>query len=142
MTRAALRPVLSVLMVTMGVLHFTHAATFVSVMPAWLPQPLLLVYVSGVFEIALGLMLSYAPTQVLAGWGLIALFVAVFPANINMALHPDLPLAGVPEWLPRPSAIGLWLRLPMQAALIYWAWLYTKPLPVKLASHIRSTKPA
>jgi uncharacterized membrane protein len=130
MTRAALRPVLSVLMVTMGVLHFTHGATFASIMPSWLPQPLLLVYVSGAIEITLGLMLSYGPTQVLAGWGLIALYVAVFPANLNMALHPDLPIVGTPDWLPRPSAVGLWVRLPLQAALIYWAWLYTKPAPV------------
>jgi uncharacterized membrane protein len=133
MTRAALRPVLSVLMVTMGILHFTHGATFASIMPVWLPAHLFLVYLSGAIEITLGLMLSYAPTQVLAAWGLIGLYIAVFPANLNMALHPGLPIAGVPEWLPRPSALGLWLRLPMQAALIYWAWLYTKPAPVSAA---------
>jgi uncharacterized membrane protein len=138
MNRAALRPVLSFLMVTMGVLHFTHAATFVSIMPAWLPLHFLLVYLSGAIEITLGLMLSYAPTQVLAGWGLIALYVAVFPANLNMALHPDLPLAGVPDWLPRPSAIGLWVRLPLQAGLIYWAWLYTKPVPAPRGVSVRT----
>lgn len=129
MSRATFRPVLSALMVAIGVAHFANAPFFVSIMPDWLPWHLFLVYLSGAIEITLGLALSYAPTQVLSAWGLIALYVAVFPANVHMALHPDLPLAGLPAWLPRPTPLSLWLRLPFQALFIYWAWLYTRPLP-------------
>ena len=122
------RVLLSALMVTIGVLHFTHAATFASIVPDYLPAPLLLVYVSGVFEILLGAALLPEPTRPLAAWGLCALYVAVFPANVHMALHPELPLAGVSEAM-RPSPLALWLRLPLQALLIYWAYRYTRPGP-------------
>jgi uncharacterized membrane protein len=71
-------------------------------------------------------MLSLERTRVLAAWGLIALFVAVFPANVNMALHPELTIVGAPAWLPKPTALASWLRLPFQFALIYWAYLYTR----------------
>jgi uncharacterized membrane protein len=116
---------LSALMMTMGVLHFTHAATFASIVPDYLPAPLLLVYVSGVFELLLGAALLPEPTRPLAAWGLCALYVAVFPANVHMALHPELPLSGVPDHM-RPSPLGLWLRLPLQAVFIAWAYRYTK----------------
>jgi uncharacterized membrane protein len=121
------RIALAAIMVTMGVLHFTHAATFASIMPDYLPWHLPLVYLSGVFEIALGLGLLYEPTRVLSAWGLIALFVAVFPANVNMALNPDLQIAGLPPSWPKPSAVALWLRLPLQLAFIAWAARYRKP---------------
>jgi uncharacterized membrane protein len=66
---------------------------------------------------------------------LVALFVAVFPANINMALHPDHPVAGV---LFQPSALALWARLPLQLVLIWWALRYAKraqfTMPRDLAS--------
>jgi uncharacterized membrane protein len=126
MNANALRPVLSVLMVSMGVLHFTHGEVFASIMPPYLPFHLACVYISGAAEIALGVMLSVERTRMLAAWGLIALFVAVYPANIHMALHPDLTIAGAPAWLPRPSPLAAWLRLPFQFGLIYWAWLYTR----------------
>ena len=120
------RAALGVLMMTMGVLHFTHAATFASIVPDYLPAPLLLVYVSGVFELLLGGALLPESTRPLAAWGLCALYVAVFPANVHMALHPDLPLAGIPD-ASKPSPLALWLRLPLQAVFIAWAYRYTKP---------------
>ncbi|HEX5661313.1 MAG TPA: hypothetical protein VFX59_29190, partial [Polyangiales bacterium] len=115
--------VLSVVMVTIGLLHFTHTAGFASIVPDYLPYPEALVLISGVFEIGLGVALQIARTRVLAAYGLVALFIAVFPANINMALHPDQPIAGVPF---QPSALALWARLPLQIVLILWAWRYTK----------------
>ena len=121
-----LRAVLAGFMTLMGALHFTHAEVFVSVVPNYLPAPLVLVYVSGICEIACGLGLLFESTRTLAAWGLMALYVAVFPANVHMALHPDLPLAGIPPDL-RPSAIGLWLRLPFQLVFAYWAYRYTRP---------------
>jgi uncharacterized membrane protein len=119
------RILLGALMMTMGVLHFTHAPTFVSIVPDYLPAPLFLVYVSGVFELLLGAALLFEPTRVVAAWGLCALYVAVFPANVHMALHPELPLAGVSEAM-RPSEVGLWLRLPLQLVFIAWAYRYTR----------------
>jgi uncharacterized membrane protein len=123
---ASLRYLLAAVMVFMGTAHFTHAATFVSIMPSYLPYPLELVWLSGVFEAALGLGLLAERTRVAAAWGLVALYVAVFPANINMALHPDLQIVGKPEWMPNPSALALWLRLPLQLAFIAWAHAYTR----------------
>ncbi len=116
-------------MVLIGLLHFTHGEVFASIVPPFLPEPLLLVYLSGAAEIALGLMLAIDRTRRLAGYGLIALYVAVYPANIYMALHPDVPIVGKPDWLPQPSAAAAWIRLPFQFLLIYWAWLYTRPTP-------------
>jgi uncharacterized membrane protein len=74
------------------------------------------VYVSGVVEILCGVGLLYAPTRRVAAWGMVALLIAVFPANLYMAM------AGIdgPQWM-------LWLRLPLQVPLIWWAWSYTRP---------------
>jgi len=121
------RKILAGAMVMMGILHFTHADTFASIMPAYLPWHLPLVYLSGVIEAALGIALLFERTRVLAAWALIALFIAVFPANINMALHPELKIAGLPPDLPQPPAIALWLRLPLQLGLIWWAARYRRP---------------
>ena len=122
----ALRGLLAGFVTLMGVLHFTHDQVFAAVVPSYLPEPMLLVYVSGICEIALGLGLLFERTRVLAAWGLMALFVAVFPANVHMALHPDLPITGVPSDL-RPSVAALWLRLPLQLVFLYWAYRYTRP---------------
>ena len=73
--------------VVVGVLHFTNANTFLAIMPPALPYPLFLVYVSGVFEIVGGIGLLVPFLRRSAGWGLIALLVAVFPANIHMAIN-------------------------------------------------------
>ena len=102
---------LSLGMVAMGVLHLARPEPFVRVMPPYLPVPGLLVALSGVAEVAGGLGLLFPRTRRWAGWGLAALFVAVFPANVDMALHPSM---GIPPWL-------LWLRLPLQIPLVLWA---------------------
>jgi uncharacterized membrane protein len=118
------RALLGALMLGVGILHFTHAPLFAAIVPDYLPAHLLLVYVSGIAEMALGVLLWFSRTRVLAAWGLMALYVAVFPANLNMALHPDLPLPGITE---PPSSLALWLRLPLQLVLLYWAYRYTRP---------------
>ena len=119
--KTALRWLLTVFMVAAGVNHFLDADAYVAVMPSALPAHLLLVYLSGVAEIAGGLGLILPATRRLAAWGLIALLLAVFPANVNMAINP-LSLGGreVPAWT-------LWARLPLQAVLIAWAWWFTRP---------------
>jgi uncharacterized membrane protein len=114
--RTVLRWLLTMFMVVAGANHFVAPAAYVAMMPSALPAPAALVYTSGVAEILGGLGLILPATRRLAGWGLIALFVAIFPANINMAVH-HLPLGGreVPNW-------ALWARLPLQAVLVAWAY--------------------
>ena len=74
-------------MVAIGVLHFVRVDDFARTIPAWLPSARALVWVSGACEIAGGLGLLHRRTRRAAAWGLVALYVAVFPANLNMALH-------------------------------------------------------
>lgn len=99
-----------------GIMHFVRPDGFVRITPDWVPAPLLMVYVSGVAEIMGGVGLLKAATRVVAGWGLIALLVAVFPANIHM-----LQLArseGAASWY----IAALWIRLPLQPLLVWWVW--------------------
>lgn len=96
-----------------GCNHFRDAAFYVRMMPPYLPFPLALVYLSGIAEVALGIGVLIPQWRRLAGWGLIALLVAVLPANFQMALHP--------EQFPEIPEIGLWLRLPFQ--LVFMAWV-------------------
>ena len=107
--------VLATIMVVAGVYHFVNPQVYVSIMPKYVPWHLALVYVSGLLEIIFGagLLTGYSS---LAAWGLVALLIAVFPANLNMALHPELA--------PQISSVLLWLRLPLQVVLIWWAWQF------------------
>jgi len=114
------RWILTAVMVGAGILHFATPEPYIAMMPEALPAPALLVAVSGIAEIAGGLGLILPQTRRLAAWGLIALYVAVFPANLNMALN-HIPLAGhdLPAW-------AAWGRLPLQVLLIAWAWRYAR----------------
>jgi uncharacterized membrane protein len=121
MIKTILRWVLTIFMVGAGINHFRSPAPYLGMMPAELPHPVLLVQLSGVAEILGGLGLILAQTRRLTAWCLIALFVAIFPANLNMALN-HLPLGDqpVPTW-------ALWARLPLQVVLIVWAYWFTRP---------------
>ena len=116
---------LGVLFVCTGVSHFTATDFFVEIVPPYLPAPLALVWISGVAEIALGVLVLIPATRRLAAWGLIALLLAVFPANIHMALN-DIHPAHAPAWMGQPTTLALWLRLPLQFVMIAWAWWYTR----------------
>ena len=89
--------------------------------PAWLPAPRLLVWISGVCEIVLGALVLVPRARKLAGYGLVALYLAVFPANVNMVLHPELG-GTVPLW-------ALWVRLPLQLVIILLAARLTEIFP-------------
>ncbi|WP_394830096.1 DoxX family protein [Pendulispora rubella] len=110
---------LAVGMVGIGILHFARPKPFIRIVPTWLPNPRALVLVSGFFEIAGGVGLLLPFTQRLAAWGLIVLYVAVFPANVHMAVHRISldPKRPIPPYL-------LWLRLPFQLLFIAWAWWF------------------
>ena len=97
-----------------GVLHFVHPEGFVRIVPHFLPAPRALVFVSGACEVLLGLGILLPRSRAAAGAGLIALLVAVFPANIQMLL--DARAAGAAEWW----QLALWLRLPLQGLLALW----------------------
>ena len=117
--RTALRFFVALAFIGAGVTHFTNPDPFVAMMPAFLPWHLELVYLSGVFEILGGIGLAIPRTRRIATWGLLALLVAAFPANINMAVNELYLFGAQEEW-------QLWARLPVQlvlAALVYWGGL-------------------
>ncbi|MGI8508055.1 MAG: DoxX family protein [Gemmatimonadaceae bacterium] len=99
-----------------GVLHFIAPDSYTRIVPRWLPAPKVLVYVSGAFELLGGLGLLVRPLRRVAAWGLIALLVAVFPANIHML--QSAYAAGASGW----AQILLWFRLPLQPLLMWWVY--------------------
>jgi uncharacterized membrane protein len=113
--RGALRVVLAVGMTAIGTMHFVTPAPFVAIVPRALPYPHALVLISGAFEIAGGLGLLVPRVRRAASFGLVALYLAVFPANVNMAVN-DLPLGDS-----HVPVAALWLRLPLQIVFIAWA---------------------
>jgi uncharacterized membrane protein len=113
------RLLMATLYLTTGTLHFIHTQTYLAIMPPYIPAHRTLVLLTGAAEIAGGLgILTPIPTlQRTAAWGLVALLIAVMPANIYMVTnHANFP--NIPLW-------AVWLRLPLQLPLIYWAWFYT-----------------
>ncbi|HEX8283955.1 MAG TPA: DoxX family membrane protein [Pyrinomonadaceae bacterium] len=104
--------------VVAGFNHFFNTSFYLHIMPPYLPLPLTLVYLSGLIEIILGVLLLIPKLTRMAAWGLVALLIAVFPANLHMAVNHEL----YPEY----SVTALWARLPLQLVLIGWAYWYTK----------------
>ncbi len=104
----------ALLFVVAGSLHFIKTGLYLRIMPPYIPWHLAMVRVSGIFEILGGLGLLVPRTRRVAAWGLIALLLAVFPANLYMATNPlEAGAASVP-------AVLRWLRLPLQGLLILW----------------------
>jgi uncharacterized membrane protein len=119
-TKERLRVMLAISIIVVGTLHFAVPDPFVKIVPDYFPNHLELVYISGFFEILGGIGILVPPVSQAAAWGLLILFIAVFPANINMAIN-QIDLPGIPD-----SSLLRWGRLPLQAVLIAWAWWYTK----------------
>jgi len=110
-----LRRLFGIVFTLAGVLHFVKPEWYEAIMPDYLPAHRELVYASGVAEMAGGLGTLHPRTRRVASWWSIATLVAVFPANVDMALHPgDYPK--VPG-----GAAALYARLPLQALFIAWA---------------------
>ena len=110
---------IAVIFVIAGALHFLRPRFYVAMMPPWLPAAAALVFVSGAFEILGGIGVLVPATRVAAGWGLIALLVAVFPANIQMLLNARAAHASA------TTMAVLVARLPLQALLVYWVFRST-----------------
>jgi uncharacterized membrane protein len=100
-----------------GVGHFVATDLFLKIMPPYLPFHLTLVLVSGMIEIILGILLLVPRFSRLAAWGIIALLIAMFPANIHVYTHQEL--------FPLPWFVHL-LRLLLQGVFILWAFVYTR----------------
>ena len=116
--KLVVRVLFAAFFIVAGVTHFTNRDFFTSIVPPYLPWPVMLVYVSGVAEIVLGVMLLVPATSRIAAWGLIALLIAVFPANIHMAMNPQL--------YPDTPLSALLIRLPLQAVMVALAYWYTR----------------
>ena len=112
------RVVMGMLYVVAGVGHFVVTRAYVRLMPDYLPAHRELVLLSGAAEIAGGLGLLVPPTRRAAAWGIILLLLAIWPVHLWMIEHPGR-FPGVPLWV-------LWIRLPLQLPLIWWAWQYAK----------------
>jgi uncharacterized membrane protein len=106
--------------VAAGSLHFLRPEPYVKIVPPFIPLPLVMVYISGVAEIAGGVGILLPAVRRAAGWGLVALLIAVFPANVYMAMdHVQATANPLPVWL-------LWARLPLQFVLIWWTLWCTR----------------
>lgn len=104
-------------MVVAGTLHFVIPASYERIVPRSLGNARALVAVSGVAEIGAGVLLAFRPTRRAGAWLAAALLMAVFPANVQMALDGGIPGKG----FPLGSPIVAWLRLPLQVPLVLWA---------------------
>ena len=101
-----------------GINHFVNPDFYLNIMPPWMPAHLFLVQLSGVAEILLGIGVCIEPTRRASAWLIIAMLVAFMPIHIHMLINASD--YGAPLW-------GLWLRLPIQGLLAWWAWRYTRP---------------
>jgi len=108
---------LAFLFIAAGIFHFLTPKPYLKIMPSYLAYHLELVYLSGLFEILGGVGVLVPRMRRYAGYGLIALLVAVFPANINMAVQSS-EFESIPAYI-------LWLRLPLQLVFIAWVWFCT-----------------
>ena len=126
MLKSGARWIMALFFIAAGANHFLWPAFYQEMMPPYLPWHLGLIYVSGMAEMALGVTVLVPRFRRLAGWGLIALLVAIFPANVHAAIYGFRSLS---------SGI-LWARLPFQ--FVFIAWVYWCCLSAKV-SHERHT---
>lgn len=116
--------IMGVFYIVAGLMHVARPDYYLPMMPPYLPWHAALVFLSGVAEIGLGIAVLLPAVRRLAAWGIILLLLAVFPANIHIALH-NIPVFGATEG----AGMWNWARLPLQGVLILWAWWYTRPSP-------------
>jgi len=108
---------MALLYILAGINHFRKPGMYIRIIPPAFKNPKLINNLSGAAEIILGILLILPATTTFAAWGIIALLIAVFPANIYMLQNKKAGF-GLPLWI-------LFIRLPLQIVLIYWAYQYT-----------------
>lgn len=116
--KAISKYILATFMIVAGTMHFVNPEIYLKIMPPYLPLHKELVSVSGIFELLLGVLLLVPRCSRLAAWGIVALLIAVFPANLYLYQHQEI--------LPASPVIHL-LRLPLQGVFILWAFWHTRP---------------
>jgi uncharacterized membrane protein len=109
--------IMSALYIVAGINHFVMPKFYLRIMPAYIPWHKTLNILSGIAEILLGIALLFPVTRSLSAWGIMLLLILIFPANIEQVRTKKARM-GLPLWV-------VWIRLPLQFALLYWAWLYT-----------------
>jgi uncharacterized membrane protein len=122
--KTPLRYAMGLTYVLAGVLHFLAPGAYERIVPPQLPASRTFVYLSGAMEAGFGLGVLAERTRNVSAWGLVVTLLAVFPANVYMAVG-DPDLGGAPEFLREAPDAALWARLPLQAVLVAWAWWYT-----------------
>ena len=129
MSRAkiAFKYLLAIIMFVAGTMHFLNPQFYMTIMPPYLPLHLELVYVSGLCEVTLGVLLVVPRFSRLAAWGICALLIAVFPANIYLYQHQELVSA---------SPMVHFLRLLLQGVLLLWAYWHSRPIQGKSAETV------
>ena len=123
-TKTAFKCLLAIFMIGAGTMHFMSPQFYLKIMPPYLPFHLELVYLSGFFEFLFGVLLLVPRCSRLAACGIFALLIAVFPANIFLYQHQEL--------LPASPMVHF-LRLPLQAVFLSWAYWHTRPSDVGVA---------
>lgn len=114
--------IMAIFYIVAGVMHFAHPEYYLPMMPPYLPWHPALIFLSGVAELGLGIAVLIPWLRGWAAWGIILLLLAIFPANIHIALH-NVPVFGAEHG----AGVWNWVRLPLQGVLILWAWWYTQP---------------
>lgn len=117
-TKTTSQYLLAMFMVVAGTMHFMNPKFYLAIMAPYLPFHLGLVYLSGFFEVLFGVLLLIPRFTRLAAWGIFTLLIAVFPANIYLYQHQEL--------LPASPMVHF-LRLPLQAVFLLWAYWHTRP---------------
>ncbi|MFV5702350.1 DoxX family protein [Flavobacterium sp. XS2P12] len=100
-----------------GLNHFRNPRLYLKIIPSYFPNPKLLNSISGLAEIILGITLCIPLLSNYAAWGVVALLTAIFPTHLYMYFNEKARMS-LPKW-------ALFLRMPLQLGLIYWAYLYT-----------------
>jgi uncharacterized membrane protein len=121
LTKRVLLYVMAAFYIFAGVMHFLRPEFYRPMMPPYLPWHDFLIFLSGVAEVGLGAAVLVPSIRKPAAWGIILLLIAIFPANVHIALY-NVPVFNNPEG----AGLLNWVRLPFQAVLILWAWWYTR----------------
>lgn len=108
---------MAALYILAGLNHFRTPKLYLRIMPPYIPYHKTMVILSGIAEIALGIGLLFPLSQNVSAWGIILLLLLILPANVEM-IRTKKARMKLPLW-------AVWARLPLQFALMFWAWLYT-----------------
>jgi uncharacterized membrane protein len=111
---------LSAMFIFTGIAHLMNPGVFEKIVPPFLPFPHAIAILSGIAELLLAVGLLPKKTRRLTAWAVVAFLVCIFPANIYMYMARESAFPDIPAW-------ALLARLPLQFAMMAWAWQYTRP---------------